>query len=140
MTVVNLIWIATMSPEEIVIDIQNKLLRMINENFNQRQAKDLIKMLYQIPITPDLLTRTGVAYTVNRLRKLCQNKKLAKISKSLVKRWQRELSENESPWQDNEGNQNPRKETGGRINYSQQITPSILASSTSSPSPTNVHF
>lgn len=131
-----------MSPEEIVINIQNQLLSMINEKTDQHQAKGLIIMLNQMSITPDELTRTGVATTVNRFRKLCQNRKLTKFSKSLVKRWKRKLSKNESLRKYYKKDQNPREEseTGEQRNCSNRIEPSLLASSSSSSSSANVRF
>ncbi|BES89454.1 Transcription elongation factor [Nesidiocoris tenuis] len=77
--------------EEEVMRIQKKLSKMTSENGDQEQALDLLKVLRDLPVNLDILTKTRIGMTVNALRKSTTDDEVISLSKTLIKNWKKFL-------------------------------------------------
>lgn len=92
-----------------VSKIKKELEKTLPDNDHKR-ALELLKSLESIPMTLDLLQSTHIGKTVNKIRKSFDNNEVSSMSKSMVKKWRKLLSNtsnstpytNSSPCNNNE--------------------------------------
>lgn len=79
-----------MSIEAEVMDIQKKLAKMSSpDGSGQEQALDLLKVLQNLNIDLNILTKTRVGMTVNELRKCSKDDEVIALAKTLIKNWKK---------------------------------------------------
>lgn len=82
-----------MSVEGEVMDIQKKLAKMSSpDGTGQEQALDLLKILQNLNIDLNILTKTRVGMTVNELRKCSKDEEVIALAKTLIKNWKKFLA------------------------------------------------
>ena len=77
-----------------VLSIRRKLEKM-QKNGDQDQVMDLLSQLRDIDMNMSILSNTGIAHTVNVLRKSksSSNSEVISLAKSLIKAWKKSLPE-----------------------------------------------
>lgn len=79
-----------MSVETEVMDIQKKLAKMSSpDGSGQEQAMDCLKILQNLNIDLNILTKTRVGMTVNELRKCSKDDEVIALAKTLIKNWKK---------------------------------------------------
>lgn len=82
-----------MSVESEVSGIQKKLAKMsAPDGSGQEQALELLKILQNLNIDLNILTKTRVGMTVNELRKCSKDDEVIALSKTLIKNWKKFLA------------------------------------------------
>lgn len=82
-----------MSVETEVMDIQKKLAKMSSpDGTGQEQALDLLKVLQNLNIDLNILTKTRIGMTVNELRKCSKDDEVIALAKTLIKNWKKFLA------------------------------------------------
>lgn len=82
-----------MSVETEVMDIQKKLAKMSSpDGTGQEQALDLLKVLQNLNIDLNILTKTRIGMTVNELRKCSKDDEVIALAKTLIKNWKKCLT------------------------------------------------
>lgn len=82
-----------MSVETEVMDIQKKLAKMSSpDGTGQEQALDLLKVLQNLNIDLNILTKTRIGMTVNELRKCSKDEEVITLAKTLIKNWKKFLA------------------------------------------------
>lgn len=82
-----------MSVETEVMDIQKKLAKMsLPDGTGQEQALDLLKVLQNLNIDLNILTKTRIGMTVNELRKCSKDDEVITLAKTLIKNWKKCLT------------------------------------------------
>lgn len=82
-----------MSVESEVSSIQKKLAKMSSpDGSGQEQALELLKILQNLNIDLNILTKTRVGMTVNELRKCSKDDEVIALSKTLIKNWKKFLT------------------------------------------------
>lgn len=82
-----------MSVETEVMDIQKKLAKMSSpDGTGQEQALDLLKVLQNLNIDLNILTKTRIGMTVNELRKCSKDDEVIGLAKVLIKNWKKFLT------------------------------------------------
>lgn len=82
-----------MSVETEVMDIQKKLAKMSSpDGTGQEQALDLLKVLQNLNIDLNILTKTRIGMTVNELRKCSKDDEVITLAKTLIKNWKKCLT------------------------------------------------
>ncbi|KAL1123924.1 hypothetical protein AAG570_001694, partial [Ranatra chinensis] len=61
---------------------------------NQEQALELLKVLQNLPVNLEILTKTRIGMTVNALRKSSSDEEVIALSKTLIKNWKKFLGPN----------------------------------------------
>ncbi|KAG9510514.1 Transcription elongation factor A protein 1, partial [Fragariocoptes setiger] len=88
----------SMTKMEDVIDIK-KQLEKINSNKDRHDkhlAIDLLKRLEAVPMSFEVLQKTGIGMTVNKTRKSVEDQTISSLCKSMVKRWKETFLVNNS--------------------------------------------
>ncbi|CAA9999526.1 unnamed protein product [Nesidiocoris tenuis] len=62
-----------------------------SSELDQEQALDLLKVLRDLPVNLDILTKTRIGMTVNALRKSTTDDEVISLSKTLIKNWKKFL-------------------------------------------------
>lgn len=87
-----------MSVETEVMDIQKKLTKMSSpDGTGQEQALDLLKVLQNLNIDLNILTKTRIGMTVNELRKCSKDDEVIALAKTLIKNWKKFLTPAATP-------------------------------------------
>lgn len=87
-----------MSVETEVMDIQKKLAKMSSpDGTGQEQALDLLKVLQNLNIDLNILTKTRIGMTVNELRKCSKDDEVIALAKTLIKNWKKFLTPLSTP-------------------------------------------
>lgn len=87
-----------MSVETEVMDIQKKLAKMSSpDGTGQEQALDLLKILQNLNIDLNILTKTRIGMTVNELRKCSKDEEVIALAKTLIKNWKKFLAPTATP-------------------------------------------
>lgn len=87
-----------MSVETEVMDIQKKLAKMSSpDGTGQEQALDLLKVLQNLNIDLNILTKTRIGMTVNELRKCSKDDEVIALAKTLIKNWKKFLTPTSTP-------------------------------------------
>lgn len=87
-----------MSVETEVMDIQKKLAKMSSpDGTGQEQALDLLKILQNLNIDLNILTKTRIGMTVNELRKCSKDEEVIALAKTLIKNWKKFLAPTSTP-------------------------------------------
>lgn len=82
-----------MSVETEVMNIQKKLAKMSSpDGSGQEQALELLKILQNLNIDLNILTKTRVGMTVNELRKCSKDEEVIALAKTLIKNWKKFLT------------------------------------------------
>lgn len=82
-----------MSVETEVMDIQKKLAKMSSpDGTGQEQALDLLRVLQNLNIDLNILTKTRIGMTVNELRKCSKDDEVITLAKTLIKNWKKCLT------------------------------------------------
>lgn len=81
-----------MSVETEVMDIQKQLAKMSSPDGNQEQALDLLRLLQNLNIDLNILTKTRIGMTVNELRKCSKDDEVIALAKTLIKNWKKCLT------------------------------------------------
>lgn len=82
-----------MSVENEVMDIQKKLAKMSSpDGTGQEQALDILKVLQNLNIDLNILTKTRIGMTVNELRKCSKDDEVIALAKTLIKNWKKLLT------------------------------------------------
>ncbi|KAK9506597.1 hypothetical protein O3M35_008498 [Rhynocoris fuscipes] len=81
-----------MTTEDKVKAIKKVLREAIVSN-NHSDALDKLKTLENLPVTLDILSKTRIGFTVNKLRKSSDNEEIKTRSKNLIKNWRKFIYE-----------------------------------------------
>ncbi|XP_043471376.1 transcription elongation factor S-II [Leptopilina heterotoma] len=82
-----------MSAEDEILRILKKLNKICSgEGTDEDEALELLKSLQKLPITLNLLQKTGIGMTVNALRRSSKDEEVISLSKKLIKNWKKLLS------------------------------------------------
>lgn len=74
-----------------VLKIRKELEKTVEKNDSKR-AFELLKSLETIPMTLDVLQKTHIGMSVNKIRKNVDNPDVSSLCKSMVKKWKKLLS------------------------------------------------
>lgn len=107
-----------MSVETEVSNIQKKLAKMsAPDGSGQEQALELLKILQNMDIDLNILTKTRVGMTVNELRKCSKDDEVITLSKTLIKNWKKFLATGkEAPAPSNSSNSTPKSSSSSSSN------------------------
>ncbi|KAL5456961.1 hypothetical protein EMCRGX_G034190 [Ephydatia muelleri] len=79
-----------MSSEQEIIRVGRQLEKIANSDTpNDEAALDLLKSLQGLPMTLDLLQKSRVGLSVNKIRKKCDGTDLSTVAKKLIKSWKK---------------------------------------------------
>lgn len=76
-----------------VIRIKKKLEKITSKK-ETKLAMDLLKSLDEVPMSLEVLQKTHIGMTVNKIRKSIEDSEVNSLSKSMIKKWKKLLSSN----------------------------------------------
>jgi len=91
-----------MECESEVLRIQKKLDKMLKKDDDSEegsgtdQAHDLLKVLQDLPINLNVLTKTRIGMTVNAIRKKSKEDQVITLAKALIKNWKKFINQGTS--------------------------------------------
>lgn len=107
-----------------VLKIKKDLEKTVPKN-DIPKALDLLKSLESIPMTLDVLQKTHIGMTVNKVRKSIDNPEVSSLSKNMVKKWKKLLSSSSSPIQSPVQTEVPHTTSEVRLRCRQLLTDAL---------------